>query len=306
MNPARLKAYLLLLIVSVIWGVAGPIIKFTLGGISPLLFLTYRFFLSSLVAIIFISFTGFHLPKDKNLLVKLIIFSILTSTISLGLLFLGIEKTTVLDLSLINLITPLLVSVAGVYFLREHITFREKIGMGIALVGTALIVFEPFLGVNHQSLKFSGNVLIFLSLLAGAYASVLAKELLRNDISPATLAHASFIVGLATILPISLFIYTPSQIIQSVSTLPFPYHLGVVFMAILSGNLAYTLWSKAQKTIEISEAAIFSYLYPIFAAPLAILWLKEKITIPYIIGGIIIAIGVVIAEYKKPKKEIAS
>lgn len=299
MNPPRLKAYLLLLIVSVIWGVAGPIIKFTLGGISPLLFLTYRFFLSSFVSLIFISFTGFHLPKDKNLLIKLIIFSILTSTISLGLLFLGIEKTTVLDLSLINLITPLLVSVAGVYFLREHITFREKIGMGIALLGTALIVFEPFLGVNHQSLKFSGNVLIFLSLLSGAYASVLAKELLRNDISPVTLTNASFFVGLLTILPISLFVYTPSQIVQNISLLPFPYHLGVVFMAILSGNLAYTLWSKAQKTIEISEAAVFSYLYPIFAAPLAILWLKEKITIPYIIGGIIIAIGVIIAEYKK-------
>lgn len=306
MNPARLKAYLLLLIVSVIWGIAGPIIKFTLGGISPLLFLTYRFFLSSLVAIIFISFTGFHLPKDKNLLIKLIVYALLTSTISLGLLFLGIEKTTVLDLSLIDLATPLLISVAGVYFLKEHITFREKIGMGVALLGTALIVLEPFLGSSQQSLKFSGNVLIFLSLLTGAYASVLAKELLRNDISPATLAHASFIVGLITILPISLFVYSPSQIIQSVSTLPFAYHLGVVFMAILSGNLAYILWSKAQKTIEISEAAVFSYLYPIFAAPLAILWLKEKITIPYIIGGVIITIGVVIAEYKKPKREIVS
>ncbi|PJA42810.1 EamA family transporter, partial [Candidatus Woesebacteria bacterium CG_4_9_14_3_um_filter_39_10] len=43
MNPHRLKAYILLLIVAVIWGIAGPVIKFTLGGFPPLLFLTYRF-----------------------------------------------------------------------------------------------------------------------------------------------------------------------------------------------------------------------------------------------------------------------
>ncbi|PIP57395.1 hypothetical protein COX03_03365, partial [Candidatus Woesebacteria bacterium CG22_combo_CG10-13_8_21_14_all_39_10] len=64
MNPHRLKAYILLLIVAVIWGIAGPVIKFTLGGFPPLLFLTYRFGLSTLVAVILFAFLGFHFPKD--------------------------------------------------------------------------------------------------------------------------------------------------------------------------------------------------------------------------------------------------
>ncbi|NTV79075.1 MAG: EamA family transporter [Clostridiales bacterium] len=41
--------------------------------------------------------------------------------------------------------------------------------------------------------------------------------------------------------------------------------------------------------------------YPIFAAPLAVIWLGEKITPVFIIGAIIIAVGVFIAEVKKKR-----
>ena len=69
-------------------------------------------------------------------------------------------------------------------------------------------------------------------------------------------------------------------------------------MAVLSGTLAFYLANKAQKTIEVGEQSLFAYLYPVFSLPLAVLWLGEKITPVYVLGGIIIAIGVVIAEIK--------
>ena len=72
-------------------------------------------------------------------------------------------------------------------------------------------------------------------------------------------------------------------------------------MAIISGNLAFYLSNKAQKSIEIGEQSLFSYLYPLFSLPLAVLWLGEKVTPIYIFGGIIIIIGVAIAEVKKKR-----
>ena len=75
-------------------------------------------------------------------------------------------------------------------------------------------------------------------------------------------------------------------------------------MALLSGNLAYFLWHKAQKTIEIGEAALFGYLGPVFAIPLAVLWLKEELNTTFIFGAIIIAVGVFIAERKRSKWEM--
>ena len=72
-------------------------------------------------------------------------------------------------------------------------------------------------------------------------------------------------------------------------------------MALLSGTVAYTLWNMGQKTIEIGESALFSYLYPVITLPLSIFWLHEDITTPLIIGAVIIAVGVIIAETKKKK-----
>lgn len=287
MNPHRLKAYFLLFIVSVVWAVAGPIIKYTLGGVPPLLFLTYRFGLSTLISIICFFLFGFHFPKESKVRRELILYGFLTSTVSLGLLFFGLKNTTVLDMSLITLISPLLITIAGVYFLKEHVTVREKIGMGIALAGTILTVIEPS--------RFSGNFLIFLYLLTTTWSAVLAKRLLRENVDPLSMSNFSFIIGFLTLLPFAVLKY-PAGIIREI---PFPYHLGVIYMAILSGSMAYYLSNKAQKTIEIGEAAVFSYIYPLFSTPLAVVWLGEKITSMFILGGIVIAFGVVIAEIKK-------
>ena len=94
MNSHRLKAYFLLVIVTIIWGVAEPVIKYTLGGFPPLLFLTYRFGLSSLVAIFTFTLFGFHFPKENKLRFELCLYGFVTSTLSLGLLFFGLEKTS--------------------------------------------------------------------------------------------------------------------------------------------------------------------------------------------------------------------
>ena len=295
MNPHRLKAYILILIVTVIWGLAEPIIKYTLGGFPSLLFLTYRFGLSTLIAIFIFLFFGLHLPKDNKTRLEVILYGFVTSTISLGLLFFGLEKTTVLDATLITLINPLIITLAGVYFLKEHVTKREKFGMFIALVGTVLTVIEPFLQNGHSLTRFSGNILILLYLLATAWGAVLAKKLLRKGVNPLTLTNVSFVVGFLSLLPFALFKYN----LRDITSIPFPYHLGVFYMALLSGSLAYYLSNKAQKTIEIGEASIFSYLYPVFTAPLAVIWLGEKVTPIFILGGIIITIGVFIAEIKK-------
>lgn len=304
MNPHRLRAYWQLLIVTVIWGVAGPIIKYTLGGFNSLTFLTYRFGISTLIALISFAAVGIHLPKDKKIFWNLIGYGFLTSTVSLGFLFFGLENTTVLDMSLITLANPLLISIAGVMFLGEHITKKEKLGMGIALAGTLLTVIEPLVQNGGSEIRLSGNIFIVGYLIATAWATVMAKRLLREDVRPATMANLSFVIGFLSLLPFALI--ANRFLLTSVLSVPLRYHLGVFYMAALSGSLAYYLYEKAQKTIEIGEASLTSYLYPLFAAPLAVLWLGEKITPIFIVGAVVITIGVIIAEIKKKRYNSSS
>lgn len=297
----RIKAYLVLLFATAIWGVAGPVIKYTLGGIETVPFLTYRFALSALVGVITFLIFGFHLPKNPKLVIFLLIHSLFSSTIALGLLFFGLENTTVLEMTIITLAVPVLTSTAGAYFLREHVTKREKLGMAIALLGTLFTVVEPLFLNGGSATRFSGNILIFLYIVANILPAILAKKLLREDVKPNTLTSFSFIVGFLSFFAYVLIKNEAFVIIETVRVLPLNFHLGVWYMAFLSGNLAYYLFNKAQKTIEVGDASVFAYLYPIFSTPLAVLWLGESIKPPFIIGAIIIIVGVVIAEVKGKK-----
>lgn len=301
MSP-RLRAYVYLTLTALIWGIAAVVIKLTLKGISPLPFLTYRFGASSLIGVVFLSRhrrTLINLFKNRDLLIAAIIYGLLISTLGLGFLFLGLNKTTVLDLSLIDLSGPLLVTLFGVIFLKEHFTKRNKIGTAITLFGSVLIVFGPQILEKRPDGVIIGNLFVFLYVLCDSASSVFLKKILREKFSPLFLINFSFIVGFLTILPVNFIKSSPVDLINIIKTLPIQYHLGVLFMALISGSLAFYLRALGQKTIEIGEAGLFTYLISVFSAPLAVLILNEKITFNLIIGAIIIVIGITIAETKK-------
>ncbi|HKB88598.1 MAG TPA: DMT family transporter [Patescibacteria group bacterium] len=300
MNPARLKAYFLLLAVCIIWGVAGPVIKLTLKEVPPFIFLLYRFLISSVVAVVWFSVTKRPVFSNKlSTNLKILAFSVLNTTGSLGLLFWGLSKTSLLESSLILVLGPILTVIAGYLFLRDRITKIEKVGIAITFLGSLIVLVEPLIKANSASGDFIGNLLVFGYVVFTAVGAIFMKEVLREGVNPISLTNLSFVVGFITVIPIALFLYPISGILNTLYSIPFPYHAGVWYMALLSGTLAFSLQTVAQKTIEVSEAAIFMYLFPIISGVLAILILGDKFTPIVAIGSTMTIIGIVIAEWKK-------
>ena len=299
MNPARLRSYLLLLIVVVIWGIAPSVIKFALGELPPFLFLAYRFFITTLVLLPFY-LASKNKGFDKSDFLLIILVSLLGSTFNLGLLFYGTNLTTSLDSSLISATSPILVILAGVMFLGDRVTAREKFGVFITILGTIIIALQSFFEFGtpfkHSIL---GNFVIFLSNVAFAAYLILSKKALRKGISPFTITFMMFLIGLITTIPLAFAESGTLNLIPKLMSISLPAQLSVIYMALLSGALAYILYQMAQKSIEASEASVFNYLPPIVTAPVATLWLHEKLTLPYIIGSVVIALGVFLAEWKK-------
>lgn len=294
----RLKAYTMLLCVALIWGIAGPVIKLTLGGIPPMLFVTYRFFIASIVALPFLIPKLYNLKKNFWLL---LLYGFLNSTATLGLLFLGANKTTLLDMSLLSLFGPILMILMGYFFMKDHITKRERIGILIAFIGSIVIALEPISSNSNGSERLLGNLLILGSLICGATSGFLTKKLLRLGHEPLFITNFSFVVGFLTLLPIVLLFSPISYTLYAIRSTPMMYHLGVLYMALISGTLAYYLNAKAQKTIELSETAVFAYIHPAVSAIFALFLLGDKITPQLIIGGGIALTGVAIAELKKKR-----
>lgn len=300
MNPKRVRAYIYLIIVAAIWGVAGPVIKFTLKELSPFTFLTYRFFITSLVMVpLMIALKG-KFPKDSKSNFLLLILALLGTTVNLGLLFVGLKFTSVLDSTFISETSPIFVILASYIFLKDKITKKEKIGICITFLGTILIIIQPLIenGFLTNNNLF-GNLLILLANISWVGYVIISKKLLRENISPLTMAVSSFFIGFITFLPLAVLEnHGASNLVSRITSINFSTQLGVLYMALISGALAYYLFQKGQKSIESSEAAVFSYLQPIFSAPLAIFWLKEKVSSGFSIGVIIMILGIVIAEYK--------
>ena len=299
----RVTAYVLLLIVSIIWGVAGPVIKFTLSSFPPIIFLTYRFALASTLggAIWAIRPPKFRL--NGNTVPHIILHSVLAVPIGLGLLFFGFDKTSSLSGTVISATGPIMIAIAGMLLLKEHITKPERVGIALALLGTLIITVGPMIGGNGVGvLSFEGNLLIIISLAADAIATVIAKVSLRDRVPAIALTNISFMIGFLCFLPFLLASYSINEVVTTIVNAPLSAHLGVLYMAFISGTLAYTFQKIAMKSIEVGEVAVFNYLFPIWAAPLALWWLGEKVTLPFVIGAAVIATGVVIAEYKRRQK----
>lgn len=299
MSKARVRAYLLLLLVSIIWGVASPLVKYTLTWFSPLLFLTYRFFISTIVSLIIFGIKPVSLPKRADDKLLIFVTMMLSTPITLGLFFLGLSKTSALSGSLITAGAPILLVAAGALFLRERITKIETLGIIVTIMGTFLISIGPLLfnsTANHLGTS-EGNMLMVLATIANLTATFFSKICVNRGITTRTLAHGQFILGFVLFLPLLFFFHSVQSVTTTILTAPWQAHAGVLFMALISGSLAYWMQDISLKYIEVSEAAIFTYLQTVWAAILAVLWLGEPITASYIIGGGVLVAGVALSEY---------
>lgn len=294
----RTTAYLLLLLVSIIWGTASPIVKFTLQWFDPWLFLTYRFAISALIALPMLWFTKTKFPTKSKDVGLVVLTSIISAPLTLWLFFEALTKTTALSGSLFTATGPLILLLGGALFFHERIRHNERWGIAITIVGTLVTALGPLLfhGQTDTFGSFQGNLIMFAAVVADMSASLLSKEAMKRNLSPSLLTHIQFIIGFVVFVPVLLFRQTPDTIWTTILSAPWQAHMGVWFMAVLSGTIAYTLRNIGIKRIEVSESGLFTYLQPLWAAILAVLWLHESITPSYIVGGLIIAIGVIIAE----------
>ncbi len=296
----RTTAALYLLLVSLMWGAASPVVKHTLTWFDPWLFLTYRFFLSTLIAFPALSLSRVKFPKKPSHIWFTLLTGFVSAPLSLFLFFEALDKTTALSGSLITAAGPLFLVLGGVLFFRDKIRFNEKLGIAIAITGTLLTVIGPLILNGHSDSlgKLEGNGLMLLAVIVDIIGALLSKEAMKKGIAPSLVAQTQFIVGFALFLPILFLRKSPDLVFTTLFTAPFEAHLGVLYMALFSGTIAYTIRNIAVKTIEVSESALYVYLQPLWAAILAVVWLKETITPSYVLGGIIIAIGVMVAESK--------
>lgn len=279
----RKRAYLLLLINTIVWGAFLPIVKwgFNESDITPFRFLLYRLALAAVLSIPLIRHYWPKLKKKGQAVWRISALELLGTTLALAFLYAGLNRGSALETNLIASALPVFIVVGGVLFLGEKLHRQEKLGLLLAFSGAMILISEPlWQGQNQQAGSLLANFFIIIyNLLTAAYL-LLAKKYYKR-LPKFFVVGVSFVVGALSFALLSLWemnfdhLALLRVIAQDLSD---PRIVIVVLYAAVFGSLiGLTTYIKGQDGIEASEASLFNYLQPAVYIPLGVLLLGESL-----------------------------
>lgn len=303
LSSRRTQAVLFLLLNTVVWGAAFPILKPGLEVTTPFRFLFERFVVAGVLSL---PILFWFIRKNKKILKHLpliLSLEIIGTTVALGVLYTGVALTSAIESSLIASTTPVFTTIAGIVFLREKEERLEWLGLSLAMIGTLLLVVEPIVYGKMQMGESSvlGNGLILLQniLIAGYY--IMAKRWYRQ-LPKMFVTSVSFWVGAVSF---GLLAWTEA-LVQNQSFADLLWRdlhspavwVAASYMGVFGSIIGLTAYIKGQDGMEASEASLFTYLQPLVAIPIAWILLGESVSGLMIVALIVIFGGVSVAELR--------
>jgi drug/metabolite transporter (DMT)-like permease len=184
--------------------------------------------------------------------------------------------------------TPAFVLLFAPFLLGEKPTTRRIIALVLSTLGV-LAVIDPRTAELSPSL-FWGN----MSLLAAALTWALYSVLVRKVSQTQDLLTSSTIMLLGGI-PSSVAFSIWEVNTQGIGTITPGIIGGLLFLGIVSTAIAMFLWNYAFAELPAAVASLTFFAQPVVGTLLGWFFLSEQITSLFILGGVLIGIGIVIA-----------
>ncbi|QZE25344.1 EamA family transporter [Brevibacterium casei] len=273
---------LLALLVVVLWGVNFVFIDFGLRDWPPLLLVAARFTMVVIPAILFVRF-----PRGS--LGRILLIGVFMSAGQFGLLYTSLFLGLPVGLSSIILqIQAAFTVVVAALALRETPTRRQVIGILIGLTGLAVI---------GLSLEASTPVAAFVVCLAAALSWAIGNVIARGvkpGISGLQMTVWSGLVVPVPMLGLSLLIDGPAEVARAVLHPTWGVLASVVYTAGVASLIGYVIWNSLLARFPASQVAPFTLLVPPVGVGAAWLVLGDRPTVPELIGGGLLILGVAV------------
>lgn len=208
--------------------------------------------------------------------------------ISLGFQFVGTRLSTAANGSLVTSATPAFVLLFAALILAERITLRRLVALGIATAGVVAVI-DPRNAALSPSF-FWGNICLVAAALTWALYSVLIRKVTRDtDVLTTTLI--AFIGGLPVCLPLSCW----EAMTQGFGRISLGVVGGILFIGIISTAIAMYLWNTAFTILDAGTASLTFFAQPVVGTLLSVLFLSERITPLFVIGGVLIGVALLVS-----------
>lgn len=199
-------------------------------------------------------------------------------------------RTTAINASVLTMFMPILSVLGGWWFLREKIYLVNLLGILMGLSGALIVIGLPLLLLGTlPSSDLLGNILLIISDIAYAIGALLTKELLKKY-STLVLVSVMFFVGFITFaIPAVREMMLNPYWVSKITVLGV---LGLLYIVILSSVCAYFLFEWGLGKIDFVQANLITYIEPAVAASIAVPVLGERVSYSFIVGTILIVLGV--------------
>jgi len=289
--PSHWRLYSLIGLMTFLWALNFIVAKFAVRQIPPLMAVGFRTGLAGLL-IWPIYFwerqTKSVAPWTKSDLPMLIFLGMFGVTLNQLFFVLGIGKTSVAHAAIMIGMTPIIVLAIASAIGQEVLSAGKLLGMALALGGVALLQFSP---VKGSGTTVGGDLFIFLAAITFALFTVMGKRVTRS-FSSITVNTFAYVGGGLFLLPSTLWQCSGFPFRQ----LSLATWASVIYMAAFPSVLCYLIYYYALAHIPASRISAFSYLQPLLATVLAIPLLGENPTLSLVSGGLLVLVGVFVAE----------
>jgi len=277
------------LALGVVWGCSFIFIKLGLEFLTPFGVAFGRCALGAITLLIVARIKGLSLPKNRVILLHLWVVAMLLNVIPGVLFALAETKVTSILAGILNAVTPLMTLIAILIVNRqEKPKLFQIVGLLIGFTGV-LTVLGAWQGLGDNPLW------AILVLLAAVSCYGISFPYTRRFVMPYKLKSEA---AVATQLTLAATTLLPFYLIDGIAK--DEYRLGPVLgmfaLGIFGSGFAY-IWNF--KVMELAGSAIASsvtYLTPVVAVIVGVIFLNEKIAWYEPVGALVVLLGAAIAQ----------
>jgi len=209
----------------------------------------------------------------------------------------GLAYTTSGHSAMILAIGPILVLLLARAMKIEALTTAKIVGMALAFTGAAILAAENGFDLR-RSPTLSGDLITLLGTTCFTFYVVLSKKV-ASKYDSIEMNAVNVCASAIVLLPLAIFL----ALRLDWKSVPWAGWMGLLYMAAISSVAAYTLFYWALRYMEASRVAAVNYFQPIGAILVAALFLREVPTRHLLLAGVLILLGVYLAERGKVAAE---
>ena len=173
------------------------------------------------------------------------------------LMFEGLKTAPPVSAAAVFTLTPLMAAGFGWLFLRQRLTGRMAVALGIGGVGALWVIFRADLAALKAMAIGRGEVIYFVGFVAHAAYAPLVRKLNRGE--PAVV----FTFGMMVAGTVLLAIYAgPAVLATDWAALPWVVWVTLVYVAVAASALTFVLLQYASLRLPAAKVMAYTYLVP--------------------------------------------